>query len=897
MRDELPQTTLDCVNNVVSGAGDRVLQLNQILDKVLPREDDSIGTRGKKALLSISKDSQIEEIGKKLDRYVNLLTLYEITSTDSSRYTSHLDSHDFYDVPLRRVTNFIGREDVISCLDKALSSEFDCKPRIAVLHGMGGQGKTQIALEYCRRSKQEKRFSAIFWANASSETALRKSFERISEHLRKPNQALVDTDSRVALVKNVLTNLPCPWLIVFDNFDDPLWFPGVSKYFPAGKHGHLIFTSRAPDTHRLGQLIEVSDMPEADALNLLLDAVGVEHNEVNLVHGGEITRRLGYLPLAIDQAGAFIRQRRDLLPLDGFLEYYEKQTKTILSATPGVWEYLKQTTEDQRERSKSVFTTWELSFQSLVPTTDAGAKKAAFLSLLGFFSNNDISEEMFNVYHSKMTIDRSKPVWLELFSGSDGQWSSWFFEDVLVQLRSLSLITSISRKGDGFLHVSLHPLVKDWIYLRQNNTEATQGFLLASSMLATCIIVYYANSTVSTEGLRIPIFKRNEYLSHLVAWELNTVKFLNLDRKPLWLGPRCSSVKCVEQCFAYFFHDSDLMANSLSLSYWLWDHCSPGDESEREVKNHAWRLIIENLQRLRQYSKAETQLRAKMGELEVLFGQNDKIVQESNYMLAMILKSQGKPSEAESICRLLQSLSADKEAKYQDGQGHLLELAASLASQDPEDKKVESTRLIETVVSAGSKTATIKYGSSSWHFRQWTIVISYHPDTAIKEKICLELLSTISLELGEDHVFAVTAKSLLANICCQKGDWAAAETLIRECINEFKDSSMRLDIAGFLNILGTTLFWQKRYGEAEKAFRECHNISLGGEGVKRNLWLISLLKEAKAVEMQDRSEEAELLWLEVLKIIKAGKEDENWTVDVLVGLAVAKRGIGSSEKL
>jgi hypothetical protein len=81
--------------------------------------------------------------------------------------------------------------------------------------------------------------------------------------------------------------------------------------------------------------------------------------------------------------------------------------------------YLDQTTEEQRERSKGVFTTWELSFQSLRPETDIGAKKSAFLSLLGFFNYNDISEEFFRVYHSKMMSDPDNPVWLELFTDLD----------------------------------------------------------------------------------------------------------------------------------------------------------------------------------------------------------------------------------------------------------------------------------------------------------------------------------------------------------------------------------------------------------------------------------------------------------------------------------------------
>lgn len=85
---------------------------------------------------------------------------------------------------------------------------------------MGGQGKSQIALEYCRLSRS--RFQAIFWIDATSEASVQGGFERIV----KKFDALAaagphDTDEKIDLVQKNLASLEEEWLLVFDNYDDP----------------------------------------------------------------------------------------------------------------------------------------------------------------------------------------------------------------------------------------------------------------------------------------------------------------------------------------------------------------------------------------------------------------------------------------------------------------------------------------------------------------------------------------------------------------------------------------------------------------------------------------------------------------------------------------------------
>lgn len=94
------------------------------------------------------------------------------------------------------------------------------KPPVLVLQAMGGQGKSQIALEYCRSSRS--RFRAIFWIDATSEASVQGGFERIVKKFDPLAAAGPhDKDEKIDLVQKNLASLEEEWLLVFDNYDDP----------------------------------------------------------------------------------------------------------------------------------------------------------------------------------------------------------------------------------------------------------------------------------------------------------------------------------------------------------------------------------------------------------------------------------------------------------------------------------------------------------------------------------------------------------------------------------------------------------------------------------------------------------------------------------------------------
>ena len=122
-------------------------------------------------------------------------------------------------------------------IDKALST--GPGPRIAVLQGMGGQGKSQIALEYCHR-KRDILYSAIFWIDATTEDSVKGSFQAISEQIKKPTDVLPDIQARVDFVLQIFHSWPAQWLLVLDNYDNPSDFPNVADFIPQSNLGAIL---------------------------------------------------------------------------------------------------------------------------------------------------------------------------------------------------------------------------------------------------------------------------------------------------------------------------------------------------------------------------------------------------------------------------------------------------------------------------------------------------------------------------------------------------------------------------------------------------------------------------------------------------------------------------------
>jgi hypothetical protein len=132
------------------------------------------------------------------------------------------------------VNDFIGRESQLEKMQSYFSNQGAKQPRTLILQALGGQGKSQIALEYCRRSQST--YREIFWVNGNSEITVIQSFESLAAELSEGSMSVSgDAETKIRFVKSVLDQWEERWLLVFDNYDDPVSFGNVERFLPSSE--------------------------------------------------------------------------------------------------------------------------------------------------------------------------------------------------------------------------------------------------------------------------------------------------------------------------------------------------------------------------------------------------------------------------------------------------------------------------------------------------------------------------------------------------------------------------------------------------------------------------------------------------------------------------------------
>jgi tetratricopeptide (TPR) repeat protein len=348
---------------------------------------------------------------------------------------------------------------------------------VAVLLGMGGQGKSQLTMEFCRASRVAGKFQAIFWIDVTSDNSLVRSFEDITAKICDHPPIFDSITSRVAFVKDTIESWSFPWLLVFDNYDRPDEVMRISSCFPRSSFGSIIVTSRHASSRRLGNVIPVTGMSEDESLDLLFSRSELKRTNENICEAKSVVAQLGYLPLAVDQAGAYINAEN--LSMSLFTKHYKERKAHILRYTPSLTEYRKKLNDSDAETALNVFTTLELSLQGIGGSMDTREAIEGFLTLSAFFSNISIGEDL-----AKTAVTKYRPGWAHLFISEDA-WAHYKYQDAVANLNHLSLLQSLS-PGD-VVYFSLHPLVADWLKLRREIPFRRTCTILSGSVLKELI--------------------------------------------------------------------------------------------------------------------------------------------------------------------------------------------------------------------------------------------------------------------------------------------------------------------------------------------------------------------------------------------------------------------------
>jgi tetratricopeptide (TPR) repeat protein len=259
----------------------------------------------------------------------------------------------FINVPGRN-DFFTGREEILSRLHDTLKAEGRAAIKQAI-SGLGGIGKTQTAIEYAHRHAEE--YACVLWTGAESESALTAGFASFAPHLGLP--FLEKTDEQVAAVKGWLTQHP-GWLLILDNADTPKI---VADFLPSPLTGAVLLTSRATnfDALTLATATELDVLTPDEAAAFFGKRTGRTLADAETAAAKELAEELGHLPLALEQAAAFVKKNR--VSFGKYLELYGTRRLAILK---------KSGTEAGNYRL-TVETTWGLNFEQVEMASPAAA--------------------------------------------------------------------------------------------------------------------------------------------------------------------------------------------------------------------------------------------------------------------------------------------------------------------------------------------------------------------------------------------------------------------------------------------------------------------------------------------------------------------------------------------
>ena len=249
------------------------------------------------------------------------------------------------DKPIRRILykenlNFTGRKTLLNELRSALSSGKNAALiQSQVISGSGGIGKTQLALAYTYRHIND--YDVIWWVKSEEPATLAADYAALAIEL-DPKMAPKDVDAQINAVKRWLeTN--SGWLLVFDNAQKP---EDLDKYLPKSGSGHAIITSRNQVWEGFASVLDVPLFEREESINFLFKRTGkCDRDSAN-----ELADALGDLPLALEQAGAYIKEAGK--SFNSYLKLFQVRSKEILKQGKPI------------NYPKPVATTWDISVEA-----------------------------------------------------------------------------------------------------------------------------------------------------------------------------------------------------------------------------------------------------------------------------------------------------------------------------------------------------------------------------------------------------------------------------------------------------------------------------------------------------------------------------------------------------
>ncbi|KAL6709273.1 hypothetical protein ACN47E_001680 [Coniothyrium glycines] len=420
----------------------------------------------------------------RLDEEIRKRKVLQLGQSRNSNAVKPESMHATCVIPFRQDPDFIDRGTL---LDEMQKKSLAPASRIALV-GLGGVGKSQLAIEYCYRTADRFPGTWVFWVHAGSATRLEQSYRDIADQVELPGRSEPQANI-FELVRNWLRDEKNgQWLLVLDNADDAAvlaTLPGqvqghLSGYLPPSKHGSVVVTSRVESvaSHLVEEqdIIHINPMHVTDAQNLLQKKLSgaVAADEIS-----ELAAAVEYIPLALVQAAAYISKRGIHYSIQQYLEEFRKNDKRKVSLLNQEAGHLRR----NEEAKNSIIITWQISFELIWRTRRSAAD---LLSLMSFFDRQGIPKAL--LLGSNVTKPASRDVRAdndeesdsaEDDDGASGCSTDDRFVDDILTLRDYSFVAETTDPETLEMHSLVQLATQKWLEGRGEAERWRQQFISA----------------------------------------------------------------------------------------------------------------------------------------------------------------------------------------------------------------------------------------------------------------------------------------------------------------------------------------------------------------------------------------------------------------------------------
>jgi tetratricopeptide (TPR) repeat protein len=723
---------------------------------------------------------------------------------------------------------FKGREEVLDTLHKALTAEAGAATAIVgrALHGLGGIGKTRLAVEYALQHESE--HSALLFLRADTPAALDTSLAALAgpDILDLPEKDAREDAAKIAAALGWLAAHP-GWLMIVDNVDDPTAVAAVDKLLARLSGGKVIVTGRAGNFPASLRKLELGVLDRPASIAFLLERTDDDRarspDDAKLAQ--ELAGELGGLALGLEQAGAYIATER--VGFARYLTLWRDKRATVLG-----W---FDKTLMSYDHDTGLAATWATSVDRLTP--DA----RRLLERLAFLAPEPVPASL---------LDVAAPGDPEGFDARAARANLFAYS-----LVSRAAVEAGKAAQDGF---AVHRLVQD--FARRSMSEARRGQALREALgwvdaafvgnpqdvrswpvldpLASHAraIAQYADETGVTE----PTAKLFNDLGMLLKEKVRYADAESFFRRGLAIG------------------EANYGPNHPNVAIGL-------------------NNLADLLQDLGRFGEAEPLVRRALAIHEACHGPDDPAVATDLNNLARLLQKTNRLSEAESHCRRALAIDEAARGPYHPIVANRLNTLASLLHYS--DRHIQAEPLYRRALEIDEASYGPNHPNVARDLNNLATLLHDTRRHTEAEPLFRRALAIDEANYGPSHPLVATRLNNLASLLHYTGRRAEAEPLFRRAlaIDEASYGPDHSDLANTLNNFAGLLYSMNRLSEAEPLFRRALAIDEASYGPDHPKVAIDLNNLAGVLEHTSRRAEAEPQYRRALAICEAHLGPEHQT--------------------